>query len=72
VTVQATERLDLVPLTVEDADEIVGVLADERLYDFIGGAPPSLKGPKPRFGAESEFLTPFTSAARKSSGCCDR
>ena len=33
----STERLDLVPLTVEDADEMVTVLADEGLYEFTGG-----------------------------------
>jgi len=36
-----TPRLDLVPLRTEDADEMVSVLADARLYAFTGGAPPS-------------------------------
>jgi RimJ/RimL family protein N-acetyltransferase len=37
----ATARLDLIPLRPEDADEMVGVLADPRLYRFTGGVPPS-------------------------------
>ena len=36
----STPRLDLVPLRPADADEMVGVLADPRLYSFIGGGPP--------------------------------
>ena len=36
----STARLDLVPLRPPDADEMVGVLADPRLYSFIGGGPP--------------------------------
>ena len=36
----STARLDLVPLRPADADEMVGVLADPRLYSFIGGGPP--------------------------------
>jgi RimJ/RimL family protein N-acetyltransferase len=35
-----TPRLDLVPLRPADADEMVRVLADPRLYRFIGGGPP--------------------------------
>jgi RimJ/RimL family protein N-acetyltransferase len=34
-----TPRLGLVPLRVEDADEMAGVLADERLHEFVGGRP---------------------------------
>ncbi len=37
-----TERLTLAPLTVLDADEMVGVLNDERLHGFIGGHPLTL------------------------------
>jgi RimJ/RimL family protein N-acetyltransferase len=36
-----TVRLELVPLRLSDADEMVGVLADPPLYAFIGGRPPS-------------------------------
>ena len=35
-----TERLLLIPLRPEDADEMVDVLADPRLHQFIGGHPP--------------------------------
>jgi RimJ/RimL family protein N-acetyltransferase len=34
-----TERLSLVPLRVKDADEMAGVLDDERLHEFTGGRP---------------------------------
>lgn len=37
-----TARLELVPLRPEDADEMVGVLADPRLYEHTGGEPPGL------------------------------
>jgi len=37
-----TERLVLTPLRVEDADEMVRVLEDERLHEFIGGHPVTL------------------------------
>jgi RimJ/RimL family protein N-acetyltransferase len=37
-----TERLLLSPLRVEDARELVDVLADERLHEFIGGRPATL------------------------------
>jgi RimJ/RimL family protein N-acetyltransferase len=38
-----TDRLRLTPLTVQDADAMVQVLADPALYTFIGGGPPSLE-----------------------------
>jgi RimJ/RimL family protein N-acetyltransferase len=37
----ATERLVLVPLHGEDADELCDVLYDDRLHEFIGGRPSS-------------------------------
>jgi pimeloyl-ACP methyl ester carboxylesterase/RimJ/RimL family protein N-acetyltransferase len=37
----ATQRLLLTPLRPEDADPMAGVLADERLHEFIGGRPAS-------------------------------
>ena len=37
----ATARLDLVPLRVADAGEMVAVLADPALYRFIGGRAPT-------------------------------
>jgi RimJ/RimL family protein N-acetyltransferase len=36
-----TERLVLEPLRVEHASEMVPVLADPALYEFIGGEPPT-------------------------------
>jgi RimJ/RimL family protein N-acetyltransferase len=36
-----TERLVLVPLAAEDADELCDVLDDDRLHEFIGGRPSS-------------------------------
>jgi RimJ/RimL family protein N-acetyltransferase len=38
-----TERLLLSPLRAEDAPELVGVLGDERLHEFIGGRPDTLE-----------------------------
>ena len=37
----ATQRLLLTPLRPEDAEPMAGVLADERLHEFIGGRPAS-------------------------------
>ena len=37
-----TERLRLDPLAVADAPEMTAVLADQRLYTFVGGEPPSV------------------------------
>jgi RimJ/RimL family protein N-acetyltransferase len=36
-----SERLDLEPLRIDHAAEMVDVLADTALYGFIGGQPPS-------------------------------
>src|SRR5438067_8478461 len=44
-----TERLVLSPLTVEDADEMVGVLDDERLHEFTGGHPATLEQLQERY-----------------------
>lgn len=41
-TTITTERLSLVPLRAEDAAEMVAVLGDERLHQFIGGRPATL------------------------------
>jgi len=38
-----TGRLVLSPLAVEDADEMIVVLGDERMHEFTGGAPPTLE-----------------------------
>jgi RimJ/RimL family protein N-acetyltransferase len=37
-----TDRLELTPLRVEDAEEMAAVLAADDLYAFIGGTPPSV------------------------------
>jgi broad specificity phosphatase PhoE/RimJ/RimL family protein N-acetyltransferase len=44
-----TPRLELSPLTVGDADEMVEVLADPALYVFVGGEPPSLDALRVRY-----------------------
>jgi RimJ/RimL family protein N-acetyltransferase len=37
-----TERLSVVPLRAEDADEMFALFDDERLHEFIGGRPATL------------------------------
>lgn len=44
-----TARLELVPLAVSDAEEMVGVLGDERLYALTGGRPPTLAELRARY-----------------------
>jgi RimJ/RimL family protein N-acetyltransferase len=44
-----TERLLLTPLRPEDADEMVGVLGDPRLYEFTGGRPATLAELRERY-----------------------
>ena len=39
----------LAPLTVDDADEMITVLGDERMYGFTGGDPPSLDQLRERY-----------------------
>ncbi|TDD68476.1 N-acetyltransferase [Jiangella aurantiaca] len=45
----ATDRFELVPLTVDDAADMVEVLSDPALYTFIGGTPPSLPELRSRY-----------------------
>lgn len=45
----ATSRLVLSGLRPADAAEMTAVLADERLYEFIGGAPPGLAELRDRY-----------------------
>jgi RimJ/RimL family protein N-acetyltransferase len=45
-----TQRLRLVPLTVSDADEMVGVLAGSALYVFTGGTAPGAEELRARYG----------------------
>lgn len=44
-----TARLDLVPLRVEDADEMAGVLGDPRLHAFVGGEPDTPRALRERY-----------------------
>jgi RimJ/RimL family protein N-acetyltransferase len=44
-----TERLTLTALTVEDADDMVSVLDDERLHEFTGGRPATLDELRDRY-----------------------
>ena len=44
-----TERLTLLPLRAEHADELVGVLDDPALHAFIGGAPETLAQLRERY-----------------------
>jgi RimJ/RimL family protein N-acetyltransferase len=44
-----TERLTLTALTVHDADEMVGVLDDERLHAFVGGRPDTINELRDRY-----------------------
>jgi RimJ/RimL family protein N-acetyltransferase len=46
-----TERLVLSPLAVADADELVAVLGDPALHEFIGGRPDSLEELRRRYAA---------------------
>jgi RimJ/RimL family protein N-acetyltransferase len=43
------ERLELSPLRVTEAEEMVHVLADETLYEFIGGIPPTVEELRARY-----------------------
>ena len=45
----STERLDLVPLRVEHAEEMAEVLADPALHEFIGGEPATVEQLRRRY-----------------------
>ncbi|MFE6227077.1 MULTISPECIES: GNAT family N-acetyltransferase [unclassified Streptomyces] len=47
--IPAGERLELVPLEVGHAEEMVGVLGDPALHRFIGGAPEGLEELRARY-----------------------
>jgi len=51
----SSERLELEPLRVEHAAEMVAVLADPGLYEFIGGEPP----------AEADLVARYVRQARR-------
>jgi RimJ/RimL family protein N-acetyltransferase len=48
-----TERLLLVPLSVEHAAEMVDVLADPKLYEFTGGGAPSVDQLRARYARQA-------------------
>jgi RimJ/RimL family protein N-acetyltransferase len=48
-TMISSERLDLVPLRVEDAEEMAEVLGDQGLHEFIGGEPDTIGGLRERY-----------------------
>jgi hypothetical protein len=48
-TTITTRRLTLVPLQVKDAEDMAGVLRDERLHKFIGGQPATIAGLRDRY-----------------------
>jgi RimJ/RimL family protein N-acetyltransferase len=52
-TALRSERLDLEPLTVAHAEEMVAVLADPALYTVIGGEPPTLDELRERYQRQS-------------------
>ena len=45
----ATERLTLLPLAAQYAEEMAGVLGDPRLHSFIGGTPDTPEGLRARY-----------------------
>lgn len=49
-----SERLRLEPLAVEHATEMVGVLANPSLYEYIGGEAPSAELLRRRYIAQAE------------------
>ncbi|MFC7624212.1 GNAT family N-acetyltransferase [Microlunatus sp. GCM10028923] len=53
-----TRRLMLRPVVPEDADAMVGVLADPLLYTFTGGSPPDLDQLRARYRRLAGGLSP--------------
>jgi RimJ/RimL family protein N-acetyltransferase len=53
-----TKRLALEPLRVDHAEEMVSVLADERLYAFTGGRAPTLGELKERYTRQAAGRSP--------------
>ncbi|WP_405147310.1 GNAT family N-acetyltransferase [Sphaerisporangium sp. NBC_01403] len=47
-----TSRVELTPLTVEDAADMAEVLAGEELYSFIGGSPPTEEALRTRYAKQ--------------------
>ena len=55
----ASKRVLLEPLAAEHAAEMMTVLADPSLYEFIGGRPPTLEQLQRRYAAQMS-ATPRT------------
>jgi RimJ/RimL family protein N-acetyltransferase len=53
-----TLRLALEPLRLDHAEEMVSVLADERLYAFTGGTPPALDELRERYLRQAAGRSP--------------
>jgi RimJ/RimL family protein N-acetyltransferase len=53
-----TRRLILEPLRVAHADEMVFVLGDEALYEYTGGAPPTLEELRVRYARQVSGRSP--------------
>ena len=53
-----SERLVLEPLTIEHAAAMVHVLADQSLYEYIGGEPPTLAQLQSRYAGQVAGMSP--------------
>jgi RimJ/RimL family protein N-acetyltransferase len=53
-----TARLRLDPVTVDDADAMVVVYADPRMYEFTGGEPPTVDALRRRYEALATGRSP--------------
>ena len=53
-----SERLVLEPLTIEHATAMVDVLADQALYEYVGGEPPTLAQLHDRYAAQVTGVSP--------------
>ncbi len=53
-----TARLTLEPLRLEHAGEMADVLADPRLYEYVGGTPPSAAGLEKRYALQVAGRSP--------------
>ena len=56
--VLTTDRLELTPLTPADAESMVTVLADPRMYEFIGGQPPTADDLRRRYAVLATGMSP--------------
>lgn len=54
----STDRLELTPLTLDDAEPMVAVLGDARMYEFTGGEPPDVHELRRRYAVLSTGRSP--------------